>query len=128
MSTGTRPMPGRILSVSQHKTVLGTRNAVLRSAGYEVVTTMDLSEAESILANDAGPWAAAVLGDSIPYEQRIALARKLKKILPGLPVVMVIRSHNPLPDRNTADGWVNALEGPEILLETLRNVIEARGK
>ncbi len=114
-------MPGRILSVSQHKTVLDTRNAVLRSAGYEVVTTMDLSEAERIAA-DGKSWTAAVLGDSIPFAKRIALARRLKQILPGLPVVMLIQTHDPIPDRNSADDWINALEGPEALLESLRSL------
>ena len=114
-------MSGRILSVSQHKTVLDTRNAVLRSAGYEVVTTMDLSEAEKIVA-DGQSWTAAVLGDSIPSSKRLALARKLKQIVPGLPVVMLIRSHDSIPDRNSVDDWINALEGPEALLESLRSL------
>lgn len=117
-------MPHRILSVSQHKVVLETRNAVLRSAGYEVVTTMNLAEAEK-LAQNGGPWAAAVLGDSIPYTERANLGRRLKKIAPGLPVVVLLRSSDPSPGRDCADSTLNALEGPEELLECLQSVIKS---
>ena len=117
-------MPPRILSISQHKTVLETRNAVLRSAGYEVITTMDLSEAERIAKNN-GPWAAAVLGDSISYIHRRDLGRQLKDLVPGLCVIAVVRTSDPIPDRSSADLWINSLEGPEKLLEALRSVINA---
>jgi hypothetical protein len=122
MTKRSKSSSARILSVSQHKNVLDTKNAVLRSAGYEVVTTMDLSEAERIAANDTRPWTAAVLGDSIPYALRRDLGRKLKGNIPGLAVVELLRSSDPAPDRKACDAWLNALDGPEILLETLHSL------
>ena len=122
MTKRTKPSSGRILSVSQHKTVLDTRNAVLRSAGYEVVTTMDLDEAERLVTSDTGSWTAAVLGDSIPFDRRRKLARKLKQEVPGLPIVELLRSSDPPPDRKASDAWLNALDGPESLLEILKSL------
>lgn len=122
MTKRTKPSSGRILSVSQHKTVLDTRNAVLRSAGYEVVTTMDLDEAERIVKSDTGSWTAAVLGDSIPFDRRRKLARKLKQEVAGLPIVELLRSSDPPSDGKAADAWLNALDGPESLLETLKSL------
>ena len=122
MTKRSKSSSARILSVSQHKNVLDTKNAVLRSAGYEVVTTMDLSEAERIAANDNVPWTAAVLGDSIPYALRRDLGRNLKRKIPGLAVVELLRSSDPAPDLKACDAWLNALDGPEILLETLHSL------
>jgi len=56
-----------------------------------------------------------------------AMARKLKQIAPGVPVVAVVnRLDVPILDVDSIDALVASFDGPQFLLDTLHFVLEVR--
>ena len=80
--------PGKIILSAGHSvTLLRSRNALIQSAGYQVVTTR-----ESHLLLDLARkqhFDAVVLCSSIPASLRKNIARELKLLKPTLPVVIL---------------------------------------
>jgi len=112
-------MPKRILSTSRNLAVLRTRNLVLQSAGYEVVTTRDSDEFIHLLADE--PFDAVVLGDSIDLDARIQLAGKCRQCKPHIPLLVFFKTpaeaQQLLPH---AHSLIGSLDGPERLLDAVR--------
>ena len=80
-------MPKKILSAGHNTALLKVRNSIIQAAGYQVVTT---KEADLILEiARKGDFAAVVICSSVPAYQRRNLARELKRIKPGLPLVII---------------------------------------
>jgi hypothetical protein len=56
-----------------------------------------------------------------------SMARKLKQIAPGVPVIAVVNSLDvPIPDVDSIDALVGSFDGPQFLLDTLHFVLEVR--
>ncbi len=83
-------MAKRILSTSWNPAVLKTRNWVIESAGYDVVTTRE-SRMFLRLAEEQH-FDAALIGDSIPIHLRAQLAKDAKQANPSLPLVIICRA------------------------------------
>jgi DNA-binding NtrC family response regulator len=115
-------MPKRILSTSRNVAVLRTRNLVLQSAGYEVVTTRDSDEFIRLLADE--PFDAVVLGDSIDLGARIQLAGKCRQCKPHTPVIAFFKTpaeaQQLLPYTHSLIG---SLDGPERLIDAVRAAV-----
>lgn len=115
------PVARRVLSVSRDPMLLTSRNAILQQAGYTVETTMKTSEALEIVRN--GRVDAVVLGDSVSYAERNALAQAIREIAPKLPIlVLKLASEVPPPE---ATSWMDSLDGPEALLAKLSEILRA---
>ncbi len=115
------PFPGspNILSVSRDAMLLASRNAVLRSAGYVVETTMQDDQALEILKR--GGIDGVVLGDSIKPDQRNALARAIKELAPKVPILVLKISGEDAPPEAAA--CMDSLDGPEVLLQKLSQIL-----
>jgi DNA-binding response OmpR family regulator len=112
------PRTFTILSVSRDAGLLASRNAVLRQAGYGVLTTMDDDEALA-LARDGNPD-AVVLGDSIALEKRNYLASAIKALNPRIHVLVIRLSGEPVPEDCLT---MNSLDGPHVLLTKLSDAL-----
>lgn len=110
-----------ILSVSHDVSVLETRNAVLRTAGFTVETTTSAAEAIKILQRTRID--AVVLGDSIPWEERNALVHAVRQIKSDVPVVALRRDNEPLIAEAECMG---SLDGPESLIAKVRAAVSSR--
>ena len=114
----TTPSPSpaafTVLTVSRDAVLLASRNAVLRQAGYKVVTTMKNDEA-LVLVRDHNPD-AVVLGDSIALYERNQLAGAIKALNPRTQVLVITLSGESVPE---ACMTMNSLDGPELLLSKL---------
>lgn len=122
-SANPLPVPPRVLSVSRDVMLLACRNAVLRQAGYVVETTMNDENALEIVRR--GSIDVVVLGDSISPTQRSALTQAIRQINSKLPVIVLKLSSETPPSEATA--WMDSLDGPQILLAKLQEVLRSTG-
>ena len=118
---GTNSAP-TILSVSGNETLLRSRQMVLESVGWHVVTTTHAVEGLLWLANR--DFDAIVLGHSIPPPERISLAQKMKAIRPNVPIVMVCLHGDNAFSSKVADARVGSLDGPVVLINAIRRVTQ----
>jgi DNA-binding response OmpR family regulator len=101
--------------------VLGTRNMVLTSAGFEVTAASTVTGAEQLL--EARRFDLVVLCDTIPPERRYDLASKLRRKSPALRVLILYEPGEPSPKAGVADAFVGSLDGPEALIEGARQLV-----
>jgi len=109
----------KILSVSNDDSVLRTRSMVLQNAGYNVCGVEDYGQAVDRCS--AANFDVAVLGASLPYDDRIALAAEVKKRWPATHVVMYCRIHE-LPAY--ADAVIDPFDGPGALLFAIESTLD----
>ncbi len=118
---GTNSAP-TILSVRGNETLLRSRQMVLESVGWHVVTTTHGVEALLWLAER--DFGAVVLGHSIPPAERISLAQKMKDMRPNLPIVMVCVHGDNAFSNKVADARVGSLDGPIVLINAIRRLTQ----
>src|SRR5512147_3057594 len=115
--TTTCPPGPAVLSVSRDRSLLLTRKAVLRRAGFTVNAVTSYKEAVSI-AHNARP-VVAILDQTIPWREREKLATALKKAHHSIRVVEIAVGTDPCPLRSV-DGILGSPEGPEVLVAAVR--------
>ena len=111
-------MTYHVLSVGPVPELLTTRNAVLRRAGFEVQTSLDLNEALGLFLN--GDFDTALLCHAIPARDKERFVRLLKDHKPLTPVVVMTDGNG--SSYIPADLEIHNLDGPE---ELLRQIAEA---
>ena len=109
----------KVLSVSDDHSVLRTRGLVLKNAGYMVCQAANRDQAMEQCAQDR--FDVAVLGASLPYDDRVALAAEVKKFCPSTQVVMFCRIHEAPAD---ADAVIDPFDGPGALLFAIESTLE----
>jgi DNA-binding NtrC family response regulator len=115
-------MRKRILSTSRNSTVLRTRNLVLQSGGYEVVTTRAAAEFLQLFADQT--FNAVVIGDSIELDERVGLAGKCRKLKPHVPLIIFVRTPAEAQQLlSYAHSLVASLDGPERLLAAVQAAV-----
>lgn len=114
-----------ILSVSWDERLLRTRQMVLESVGWQVVTTTDTVDALRWLGEQN--FDVVVMGHSIPYAERVPLMQKMKIVKPDVPIVMMCIQGDNAFRREVADARVGSLDGPVVLINAIRRVTQ-RGK
>lgn len=123
MATNSTPL---ILSVSRDERLLHSRQMVLESAGWHVVTTMDTMDALRWLAEQ--DFHVVVMGHSIPAAERVSLAQKMKLIKPDVPIVMICIQGDDAFRREFADARVGSLDGPVVLINAIRRLTQRAEK
>lgn len=113
-------MQHRVLSVGLDPFLLGIRNQLFSRAGYAVYSTHDCSKALAF----ACLCDVAVLGHTIPFEQRAELASHLHAAYPELPIIAL---YSPT-DRKSIQCATYSLYGlqPQELLNALADSLKAR--
>jgi len=111
----------RILSTGRDLATIKLRNAVLAMAGYEVVSPATIEEVPDMCARE--PFDLVVLGHSITRAERVEVIRNIRAVC-SVPILSLYTA--PGTRDRLADCEVNALEGPEALLQTMRECIESQ--
>jgi DNA-binding response OmpR family regulator len=106
-----------LLSVGPVESLLTTRNAVLRQAGFQVETSLDLNEAFEMFRDR--DFDAALLCHSIPLKDRERFVHLLKEQKPLTPVAVMTNGHA----SPSADLEIHNLDGPEELLRQIEDLI-----
>ena len=114
-----------VLCVSKISPAQVTRNMILERAGYKVVAIVNPDEAMRIFASS--PTNAVVLGDSIPADRRLDLARSFKRLHQHVPIIAFSNSSGSQLPAGTVDEQLESLGDPHLLLEALKRVLARDG-
>jgi CheY-like chemotaxis protein len=116
-----------ILCVDDEEIPLRLRRLVLEKAGYDVVTAGSAKEAREIVASR---HVDLVLSDYLmPTCTGVELAREIKALLPGLPVILHSGVNEIPSDAGCADLFLSKVVGPTILCERVDAVLaDARAR
>ncbi len=112
-----------ILCVDDEETSLILRKLVLEKSGFAVMTAASANQAMEILGSQA---IDLVLSDQLmPGETGTELAKRIKAVRPGLPVVLVSGVNEVPVDAEFADLFISKLEGPENLCRKVAEMLIA---
>ena len=114
-----------VLCVSKSSTALVTRKLILERAGYSVLSTSDPAEAGRIFAGSGVH--AVIVGDSVPANQRLELARTLKLMDRSVPIIALNNTSGAQIPAGIVDEQLESLGDPHLLLETLSRVLARDG-
>lgn len=105
-----------VISVGADRELLWLRDSVLRSAGFNVISTDDAEDALARIKR--GECGVLVFCYSFPRPTRMQLSDALRKCCPGSRIVAI--AHEQLDKPDFADTFVYGVEGPEALIDAIR--------
>jgi|SRR5581483_2428904 len=105
-----------VLSVGEHSELLSLREAVLRSAGFDVFTTHDKKVALNRIKE--GHCGVLLMCYSLPDGWREQLVKTFRQHCPQGKVVAI--SNKAIEKVPLADEVIYGIEGPEALIDALR--------
>jgi len=111
-----------VVSVGENRELLLLRDAVLKSAGFEVFTTDNESEALARISR--GDCGVLLVCYSAPLPMRRHLALAYRKRCPEGKIIAI--SNQPVETLEIADSFVYGIEGPEVLIEAIRGNIQRK--
>ncbi|MDP9049155.1 MAG: response regulator [Acidobacteriota bacterium] len=110
-----------ILCVDDEEIPRTLRAIVLQKQGYEVLTAASGAEALKLLDQDS---IDLVLTDQMmPAMSGTELAKRVKAIRPGLPVILISGMNEIPADAIVTDRFVSKVGGPELLFRTILEVL-----
>ncbi len=115
------PAAKRIVSVSSDPILLQTRNAVLRSAGYDVSDATGADDTKKLL--DGSRFDVLVIGHTMPESVRRTLSEMGQRH--ATPVVLLCLGRGQSSDI-AADVRVDSSEGPAALLKAVAGLLGPR--
>jgi CheY-like chemotaxis protein len=98
---------------------------ILERDGYTVISTTNPDAAVRIFTGSEID--AVVFGDSIPADQRLALALKFKSLNHSVPIVALSNSSGSQLASGIVDEQLESLGDPHLLLEALKRVLARSG-
>lgn len=116
------PEKATVLCVDDEAGALFLRKAVLRKFGFDVIAAQSAKEALQLLEQNR---VDLLLSDLLmPDVSGAELAAAVKSRYPRLPVVIVSGVNEVPPNLTCADLFISKLEGPAVLCERLRSLLE----
>ncbi len=106
----------RILSVSYDALLLRTRQMILESRGYEVVSAEGFTEAMEKCSS--GKYDLLIIGHSLPHKDKQVLLREFRRCCPGPALVLLRTGETPLTD---AAASIESHE-PELVLTAVEHL------
>jgi DNA-binding NarL/FixJ family response regulator len=116
MATLPTPSPLKVLSVGHHPELMWLRDAVLSSAGFDVLTTLDVEEGLAHIQR--GQCGVLLMCYSLPRLSRKRLAEAFRVNCPHGRIITIANEHF---EPEFADAIIYGMEGPEALIEAVRN-------
>jgi DNA-binding NtrC family response regulator len=112
----------RILSVSHDPSLAATREMLFSAAGFEVTSVSTIGEAIQLCVS--GTFELVVIGHSIPLQQRELLLKEVRRQC-AIPTLALYRVGE--TQLTGADYIFDSAESPELLLETVIEILTPRG-
>src|SRR5689334_8685916 len=109
----------RILNISYDASLLKTREELLKREGFEVVSMVGYAAA--VEAAKSSQYDLAIIGHSIPLEEKRKLAYELKSHAERIPILS-LRRHGTTPVAE-ADFSLEASEGPAALIAMVKKIL-----
>lgn len=112
-----------VLVVDDEPSVLNVTARLVSFVGYEVEAHTDPLEALTAFSRNPSRYAVALLDVMTPAMSGPELARRLRQLAPGLPVLMATGFSDLLPESLAPDERPTALLHKPVPLETLRDTL-----
>lgn len=110
-----------ILSVSYDEPLLHTRQWILETAGFNVISALGFTEA--ITHCKAGVFDLLIIGHSIPPRDKAALVKVVRDHDHTRVLALLRAGEMPLAE---ADLSIDAWEGPDVLLTAVQRVLDKK--
>ncbi|HEV2620101.1 MAG TPA: response regulator [Acidobacteriaceae bacterium] len=114
-----------LLCVDDDDTPRMLRKLILQRQGYEVIAAASGKEALALL--DQGGIDLVLSDQMMPGMTGTELTKLIKASRPEMPVILVSGVNEIPPDAVFADRFVSKVGGPELLFETVAEVLQAYG-
>jgi hypothetical protein len=108
-----------ILQIAYDESLLITREQLLRSRGYEVVSVMGNEDAKRLLAIPGQYYRLFIVGHAAPQQAREEIAHWLKE---RFPKIQVLALNGPYQDKVVAADLNAILDGPDAWLSAVAKV------
>jgi CheY-like chemotaxis protein len=114
-----------ILCVDDEENPRTLRKLILEKQGYQVITAASGREALEVLNRTR---VNLVLSDQMmPGMTGSQLTKSVKAILPSMPVILISGVNEIPTDADCADRFVSKIGGPQLLFNTVAEVLEEYG-
>jgi DNA-binding NtrC family response regulator len=110
-----------LLSVGSDPFLMKTRSLVLLKAGYAVRDAMTVRGAMRVFQQ--GEFDLVLICHTIPEDERLQLMAALKAVSPSVKIITIRKDGE--VSAHLADGSVFSLDGAEVLLATIANVLDS---
>ena len=107
----------KVVSIGSDAELLWLRHAVLQSAGFDVLTTEN--ETDALVSIRSGECGVLLVCYSLSVDARRRLAKAFRSHCPYGKIVAITNSQLDKPD--FADTFVYGVEGPEVLIQSLHS-------
>jgi two-component system response regulator CpxR len=115
-----------LLCVDDEEIPRTLRKFILQKKGYRVLTATSGSEALEMLDREE---INLVLSDQMmPGMTGTELTKRIRETYPAMPIVLVSGVNEIPPDAIYADRFISKVGGPELLFETVAEVLRLRGQ
>ncbi len=122
----TLPTAPIILCVDDDATGLRFRQLILEAKGYRVLSAASAEAGMDAFQENAVDLVVA--DHMMGRATGTAMAAALKRLRPGVPVILLTGSSSPPEGVENADAFVCKSEGPEVLLNRISALLAARGR
>ena len=112
-----------ILCVDDEETPRTLRKLILQKQGYQVVTAASGAEALEML--DRANINLVLSDQMMPGMTGTELTKSVKIIRPTMPVILISGVNEIPPDASYADRFISKVGGPELLFNTVYEVLAA---
>ena len=109
-----------VVSVGSNRELLLLRDAVLKSAGFDVFTTDNESDALARISRGDCGVLLVCYSTPLPLKQQVAVA--YRKHCPEGKIIAV--ANQPVEKLDVADSLVYGIDGPEVLIDAIRGKLE----
>ncbi len=114
-----------LLCVDDEDTPRMLRKLILQKQGYEVLTAGSGKEALARL--EEGGIDLVLSDQMMPGMTGTELTKAIKASMPAMPVILVSGVNEIPPDATYADRFVSKVGGPELLFDTIAEVLQEYG-
>jgi len=115
-----------ILCVDDEEIPRTLRKFILQKKGYRVLTATSGSEALAMLDKEG---VNLVLSDQImPGMTGTELTKRIREAYPSMPIVLISGVNEIPQDASYADRFISKVGGPELLFDTVAEVLRLRGQ
>ena len=114
-----------ILVVDDEKIPRALRSLILQKKGYRVVAAASGKEALELLVG--GVFHLVLSDQMMPGMTGTELAKAIKSIRPAMPFILISGVNEVPADASYADRFVSKVGGPDLLFNTIAEVLNAYG-
>ena len=113
-----------ILCVDDAEVALRVRKLLLTSSGYAVLTAASGEEGLELFKNN--PVELVIADHFLSNKSGAEIAAEMKEAKPQVPILIVSAAAEPPPGMEFADGFLSKGDGPDVLLDTIAEILHTR--